>query len=191
MKKLYCYVDETGQDTSGRFFLVAAVMIDLEREPIVTLLEEVEQDSSKGRVKWAKSNLERQTAYIKRVLALPEFQGRLYFATYRDSTDYPALTMQTSMWVIQTHVKDDECSTTVIVDGLTKDGYQAFTNYLRQQGHISRCKVRGATDDNDALIRLADALAGFARGALEGKKAYKRLWAKALRDQHIIEVKQK
>jgi hypothetical protein len=32
MQKLYCYVDETGQDTQGALFLVALVLINLEGE---------------------------------------------------------------------------------------------------------------------------------------------------------------
>ncbi len=40
--KFYCYVDETGQDTAGRFFLVSVVLIDSgKKDELENQLEEI------------------------------------------------------------------------------------------------------------------------------------------------------
>lgn len=41
--KLYCYVDETGQDTMGQLFIVVAVIVASERDKLDRYLEEAEQ----------------------------------------------------------------------------------------------------------------------------------------------------
>ena len=59
MSKLYCYVDETGQDTEGRFFLVSVVVTGVERDEMRTWLETVEKESGKGILKRTKASFER------------------------------------------------------------------------------------------------------------------------------------
>jgi len=38
MQKLYCYIDETGQDAGSKFFLVSVVIAEGEREKMVSEL---------------------------------------------------------------------------------------------------------------------------------------------------------
>jgi hypothetical protein len=49
-------------------------------------------------------------------------------------------------------------------------------------------KVRGARDESDELIRLADAVAGFVRDALEGSSVMQALFDQALRRGVIRKV---
>ena len=51
MKKLYCYVDETGQDTYGEKFIVVSIVVSDEREEVLDLLEEAEVKSGKTKRK--------------------------------------------------------------------------------------------------------------------------------------------
>lgn len=51
MNKLYCYVDETGQDTEGTFFLVALVITGSERDELRKFLIHAETNSKKGKLK--------------------------------------------------------------------------------------------------------------------------------------------
>jgi hypothetical protein len=44
-QKLYCYVDETGQDTDGRLFLVSVVVTEQEQEAFARELERIEAES--------------------------------------------------------------------------------------------------------------------------------------------------
>jgi hypothetical protein len=42
-QKLYCYVDETGQDTKGDLFLVALVITGSERDEVLREAERIEE----------------------------------------------------------------------------------------------------------------------------------------------------
>ena len=55
MQKLYCYVDESGQDTEGKLFLVSVVITGSEREGLRNKLRKIEQMSGKGTKKWKKA----------------------------------------------------------------------------------------------------------------------------------------
>jgi len=46
--KLYAYVDESGQDTQGEFFVVSVVVLDADHEAILQQLEAIETRSRKG-----------------------------------------------------------------------------------------------------------------------------------------------
>jgi hypothetical protein len=48
MQKLYCYVDETGQQPEGRFFLVSVVVTGPERDALNTALERIEHATGKS-----------------------------------------------------------------------------------------------------------------------------------------------
>jgi len=41
MQKLYCYIDETGQDTKGKLFLVSIVIQEQEREELREKIERI------------------------------------------------------------------------------------------------------------------------------------------------------
>ncbi len=51
-EKLYCYVDETGQDTKGAIFIVAAIISDGEQSVLEKFLLGCEKASGKGIKKW-------------------------------------------------------------------------------------------------------------------------------------------
>ena len=48
--------------------------------------------------------------------------------------------------------------------------------------------VRGANDEQDALLRLADALCGFIRDAIEGKPNLQKLFSQAIENGFITQV---
>ena len=54
-KRLYCYVDETGQDAMGEFFILSVVVSANDRDELVSTLEKIERSSGKGKVKWMES----------------------------------------------------------------------------------------------------------------------------------------
>lgn len=73
------------------------------------------------------------------------------------------------------------------VDGLRKTERRRFANGLRKL-RVNTDKVRGLKDENSALIRLADAAAGFVRDSLEGNKELRKLYDRALRNKILREV---
>lgn len=65
MRKLYCYVDESGQDTEGRIFVVAVVVVS-DKEALLQLCEQFERESGKGKFKWGKAENTARLAYLNR-----------------------------------------------------------------------------------------------------------------------------
>jgi len=174
-EKLYCYVDETGQDTHGDLYIVSVVVADAERDSAIELCEAIERESGKGRVKWVKASYAKRLDYIRRVLQEPTFKGKLNFAVYRNSLDYLPLTVLT---VARTIVACEQRTykATVLIDGLPRSHERWVGSELRHL-RIQIKKVRGVRkDENDALIRLADAICGFVRAAWEGQVEVKKLF---------------
>ena len=83
MQHLYCYVDETGQDTKGRIFLVAVVIAEGgARAELEGQLLAIEEESVKRRTKWQRATFERRLAYLQSILRLEGLQGGLFYATH-------------------------------------------------------------------------------------------------------------
>lgn len=180
MTKLYCYVDETGQDTRGKLFIVSVVVTEQEREQLRQLCEAIERDSRKGQRKWIKTAYNRRLAYIQRVMEAPIFQGRLNFAVYQDAQDYTALTVRTIARALDAAGVEDY-KATVFIDGLPRSLEQAVGLQLRLSGAHAK-KVKGIKkDENDALIRLADAVCGLVRSAMEDQPEMKVLFEQGIR----------
>ena len=92
-RRLYCYVDETGQDTMGEFFIVSVVVSADDRDELVSTLEKIGRSSGKGKVKWMEARHPARYEYIQTVLATPRFKSTLFFSAYRNSKAYMALTV--------------------------------------------------------------------------------------------------
>lgn len=187
MKKLYCYVDETGQDTEGNIFLVSIVITGDERDHLADLLQEIERISGKGEDKWNKSKDESRSAYIRLIFQEPVFKAKLYYAFYRQNTDYVSLTVQATASAIVSN-SIELYKATIVVDGLRKSERQSFGSQLRKYG-VRTEKVRGITEQANIFIRLADALCGYLRDALTGREEFRRSVDRAIKQGYLVEVK--
>lgn len=167
-RKLFCYVDETGQDTRGDLFIVSVVITQNERDRLEQELERIEQESGKGRVKWMEARDTARMEYIKRVLALTDLKGKLTYLSFRDTRDYMSSTVLAVAQAVGARSTTDD-SITVFVDGLPRARVKWFATELRHL-RVPVKKVRGVRrEEASALMRLADALCGFVRAALEGR----------------------
>ena len=178
MRKLFCYVDETGQDTRGELFIVAVVIAGRGRNQFRQACEDIERDSRKGRRKWVKTTYSRRLAYIRQVLERAIFEGKLHFAVYRDMQDYSSSTVQTIARALSATGETDY-KTTILIDGLPRSLERMVGLQLRRLG-IRAKKVRGLKDENDALIRLADAVCGLVRAATEGQPTMRALFERGI-----------
>ena len=115
--------------------------------------------------------------------------GALRFAVFRDTKDYDALTVETIGRAIG-RVTVPKLKTRVYVDALSKAKRREYAQLLRQKG-IQTDEVRGIErDESNALIRLADAIAGFVRDALETEDGEERkLYEQALKKGQLIHLK--
>ena len=177
--KLYAYADESGQDTHGVLFLVAVVVVSDERDALLDWLEGVEQDTRKGRVPWHRTRPRARAAYVERVLSDRRMLGALFYAAHRmaGAVPYRTLTLDTVADALEWRAGGRPYKATVVIDGLRREEVRAVGIELRRR-RIPAKKVRGARDESHALVRLADALAGFVRDAEEGHREHA-----ALRDR--------
>jgi len=168
MEPLYCYVDETGQDTFGKFFLVSVVVTGSARESIRRTLRAIEKETGKRTKKWTKSTLRQKVAYIERVLDDKLFSEGIFYAEYAGTTDYPTLVMKTLARVLNS-LDPHSRKIVVFIDGIGRTERRRVAVTLRRQG-IRTKKVRGLHHESDEFIRVADAVAGFVRDYLEEKE---------------------
>jgi hypothetical protein len=166
-KKLYAYVDESGQDTQGQIFVVSVAVLDSEQRSLAQDLERIEKETGKGNAKWHKSRHEFRSAYIERLVALAGLRQSVFVEVFKDGKEYLKLTTLAAAKAILRKAGGDGYRATVFVDGLKGAELPQFSRGLREL-HIHTRKVRGVRkDENDAFIRLADAVCGLVRDAEE------------------------
>lgn len=167
-QKLYCYVDETGQDTKGQLFLVSVIVSGQEKEILLNILAEAEKISGKGRVKWMEAKHEARLKYIKKILATPELLGKMHFALFTNTKDYFHKTAEAAARTIQ-DIGGANYEAIVLIDGLPGSLIKPFGSLLRRW-RVKVKKVRGIRKAQaDELMRLANAVCGFVRLALHDK----------------------
>jgi hypothetical protein len=186
MQKLYCYVDESGQDTaaqSGRqmIFVVTIAIFSENRVELEKACEQYERQSGKTK-KWNSSRRPHRMNYLRRVLNDERFRNALCFSvSYPNAPmDYDATTISAIANAI--HWKRPSLSYTaeVYIDGMTRERQASYAAELRRTGVRAR-RVHRARDESYALIRLADALAGFIREGIEDEDQESKIlfeWAK-------------
>ncbi|HUQ95402.1 MAG TPA: DUF3800 domain-containing protein [Bryobacteraceae bacterium] len=169
-QKLYCYFDESGQDTKGKLFLVALVVTGNERDELVREAERIEEKSRKFLFKWHKTKLDRKITYLRSILSSPMFEGKLFFARYPkpQGAYLDLMALSAARAIFQKGIPEEAFTTTVVVDGLNQSEVWHFGHILRSL-RIHVRKVRGMKDESSSLIRLADALAGFIRDFIESQ----------------------
>jgi len=136
-QKLYCYVDETGQDTEGDIFIVSIVVTGKERDELLNLCEDIEEKSGKGKFKWGKAEHNRRMDYLKRIFSNSRFKGKLRYTVYKEQVNYD---MATIMGIAKAvHFKEPkEYTTLVYVDGLAKTKRKEYGSELRKLGVPTR-----------------------------------------------------
>lgn len=189
IKKLYCYVDESGQDTKGKIFIVSVVVMGNERDELLRTCEEFEEKSGKGKVKWRKSSYKSRLDYISYIFSDKRFKARIRYEVFQNRKLYDSATIEGIAHAIKWHKPSEQFTTLVYVDGLAKAKRHDYGAMLRRLGIPNR-KVQGVSkDENNALIRLADAVAGFIRDIADGQTGkIKDLFTKAEDARVIIEV---
>ena len=158
------YVDESGQDTKGKLFVVAVVATENSDE-FRQHCESLEQSSGKGKVKWRSAHKMRRLDYLCSImLHSSSHKFKLFYSVFRRTTDYDSATIDGIASTIR-KLRPIGSDVYVHVDGLPKSKRHVYKTRLRQLS----CPVKKVTtvkDENEPIIRLADAVAG-ASAALE------------------------
>jgi hypothetical protein len=183
-KRLYCYVDESGQDPALNVFIVVAVVSAAEQEAFREALMEIEQLAGVGHGKWHGSKPARRLRYIE--LALERDLGRdeVFFGTFQKPLPYFFPMMEVVEDAIKVKAGSSSYSAKVFVDGIDRKKAGELTNALRLRG-ISLGMIRGRRDESEPIIRLADMWAGCIRGATQGKAEERTLLRNAMKTNYI------
>ncbi len=171
--KLYCYVDESGQDTHGEFFIVATIITSKERDTLLQHIEQAEVSSGRNNHKWSQSKTAQKKKYLTAIYSPAILRGSIYYrVTHKERLSYLE---QTAVTVAQSlekysqyhHITDYRAS--IIIDGLTDKAKTNIRPLIKQFVRQIE-KIAGARDESDAIVRLADSIAGIVRESLDGKQ---------------------
>lgn len=165
---------------------MSVVIQENDREELRRKLEMIERESKKGIRKWFHTNNERRESDIKKVIDSNLLKNCIFYSKYEDAKSYTDLTILTTTKTILQKAKKPY-SATILVDGLSKRERYRFAVDLRKL-KVKVRKVQGISDQSDAFIRLADAIAGFVRDYLEGNTTMKRLYEEATRRGIIRQI---
>lgn len=185
--KLYCYVDETGQDTQGNLFIVVALVVEEERIELEKFLEQVEQKSGKGKRKWINTRLKEKEKYLAYALTPDKFKEKIFYCIQHNTKAYEEQTVITIEQSIRNYISTQKITNykaIIVIDGLPKQAEKRVGAALRR-ARIKTRKVRGERDQSNALLRLTDMVAGCVREAAEGEVTYTKL-TKKLEKEHIL-----
>lgn len=161
-QKLYCYVDETGQDTKGRLFIVSVVVAKEDRDKINKFLLQTEAETGKRQRKWKSTPREYKIAYVEAVLNSKLLRNSIFYSLGQESKEYKEITLVTIASAITSAKDEEDYRASIFIDGLAKAEVDTVSVHLRKIG-VHTDKVRGVRDESEPLIRLADAISGLVR----------------------------
>jgi hypothetical protein len=185
MNRYYCYIDESGQHTMGKIFVVS-IVVPFDREKLEKTLLNIEKVTRKNKVKWIKTQKDRKLLYLGQVFKLINLRGNIYFSMFENSKEYKALTVLSLVKAVKDKKYIDK-KATILIDGLNKHEVMWFSKEIRKQG-LKTDKVRGLKDENSAIIRLADSICGFVFEAKTGNNKAGKLLSRELKKKTIKEV---
>ena len=182
--KLYCYVDETGQDGLQKFFLVSVVITDsLRKQGIEQQLETIEEETGKKKLKWTKTKMSIRKLFIEKIIRTKGLKNSIFYSMYPDGKAYTHLTSLSVAKAVFAK-NENNYTVTVIIDGLTKKDTEKVRRDLKQL-KVKYDNIRGMKDEQSAFLRLADCFAGFIRDYIE-KQPYAKDLFKQLKEQEIV-----
>jgi len=118
---------------------------------------------------------------MENILEIKELKNAIFFDKFRDKEKYINLTSYaTARAVLKKVGNDDKYKATIFVDGFKKKEIEIFTRGIREL-RVKTKKIRGVKkDENNAFIRLVDAICGLIRDDEDKNK-----WAQEVLENFI------
>jgi len=188
MEKVYCYVDETGQDTKGVLFSVCCTVVVSynAKEKLEKLMHQIERESKK-KSKWQKTDNKIKLNFLDSLIAHKEqLKGYIFIEHFFKIDDYSGATVEAIAKSIEVS-NNQEKSAIIYIDGLNKHIIKTVAVELRHLGTKTE-KIKGLKDEQSALIRLSDAIAGFVRDYLEAQEYTKKYFHRLVKAGVIREI---
>lgn len=173
MSTVFVYADESGQDDRALFFGVSIVMLSaIYRDKLLIELENIEVSTKKRNRKWHGSYPAYRRAYIESISDLGVLRDKIFYKKYPKENKYLDFTVDAIACALR-HSRPERI--VIYMDGLPKGSIPKFKRQLKPSIKAP-AKVRGVRkDENNSLIRLADAICGVVRDAYEGD-----VWARKM-----------
>lgn len=188
-KKIYCYVDESGQDTKGLLFIVSVVVAGNDKNLLQNEFEQIEKNSGKHKYKWGKTNMASRINYLRKIISTEKYKFSIFFSTYK-TMDFDLATIQTISKTLHHKINNLNYKTLVYIDGLAKSKRHFYAKELRNLG-VRTQKIKGVMkDENNSLIRLTDAISGWIRDVIEQNRDddLSKIYRKAIKNKVLVEV---
>jgi len=152
---VYFFTDETGNQTGGKYFIVAGVALEAELGASRQALKEIEQAKNGiGKLDWHKTKQPRvRCRYLCPAMALPFVQGRMFYVRYEGRRDYWQCTIEALQIAMRHYGSDKACI-------VAHEGFTVSKRDRLQLKLIGDFEVRSGNFDNEPLIRFADRMAG-------------------------------
>lgn len=149
--------------------------------------ESLERSLRKGKVKWGKADKNKRLTYLRTIILEERFHDLILFSyVFRGTKNYEYATIQ-GIDLAVANLYPSELPVYVYIDALTKTNGIKYKTKLRQLGCYVK-KVRGIRkDENEPLIRLADAVAGATRDLIEhGNVELKKILSLAVKRGNLV-----
>lgn len=172
-KKLYCYIDESGQDTLGKLFVVS-IVISRNKEGLEKQLIKIE-DKQNSHLKWRKTKHSFRINYIEEIISLSLVKKSIYIAQYPESGKaYTDLTIYSTAKAIKNIRSLSSYQIRVVIDGLKKSEIHYYKSEIKKL-NLYPYSVQGAREESSPILRLADMILGLYRDYFEGKRYAEKL----------------
>ena len=177
IQKLYCFVDETGQDAGSGVFIVVCIVILGNPESLDLLLIELENKMGIGITKWHKTQHLRRLAFLVNFVEKMYKNIKVYYGLFKKPINYQISTLKVIQKCLDNYL-EIKFEAVVYIDGINTVSAKKFTKDLRNKKFYLKL-VKGIKDESMSLIRLADRWAGCLRLVIEGNQDAKSLVKKA------------
>jgi len=178
-QKIYCYVDETGQDSGANCYITVVVVSAKDQEEFRKKLIGLEKQSKVGAKKWRRSGSKEGELFLRETINEAFEYCKIYYNQYEKPIPFFFPTIEILYGAIKEFIdnKKLDYETIIYIDGIDKRKAQALTNALRSKD-IFLDHIRSVRDESEPCIRLADRWAGCIRDAKEEKTDF---WKKIVK----------
>ncbi len=134
MQKIYCYVDESGQDTKGKLFIVSIIVTEKDRDLLQKEVEKIELISKKGKLKWGRSNKKLKLAYLNQVISIFRQSSSLRYSVFKNTKDYDLATIVAISKALHYEARKIKYKSIIYIDALSKTKKPEYARELRKLG---------------------------------------------------------
>src|SRR5262245_6810365 len=132
-QKLFCYVDETGQDNRAEYFIVVTVVSESDQAALKGSLLRLEQQSKVGGKKWHKLRSPEREHFLELALNAQLAAGEVFFGRHKKPLPFFQPMVETLSKAILLLATGDY-QVVVYVDGIDRKKARELTAALREKG---------------------------------------------------------